>query len=83
MDMKAVPSIVQKEVIVRYSDGSCKSLRITKCTVLDMDIRKVAIHLDKIGEQEYLLIMNREFAPEGKKIASIDFNVGVDVPTEA
>ena len=55
-------------------DGTFKDCLITKYTGINipMSKSKVALHLDKIGEEEYLLLVNDEIVPEGKRINKIE-----------
>ncbi len=54
-----------------YDDGSSIQIEVTKCTVLKMKLTQVALHVDKIGDDQYLMIANEMLLPEGKKLNNI------------
>lgn len=54
-----------------YDDGTSIELEIEKCTVLKMELRQVALHVDKLGNGKFLMIANEYLLPEGKKLNNI------------
>jgi hypothetical protein len=44
-----------------YLDGSSRTINIKKVTALDMDIKKLCLHLDRIDDDGYLLVVNEKF----------------------
>ena len=54
-----------------YTDNTSTTIELSKVTVLNMPLKQVAFHLDKLPDGKYLMLANIEILPDDKKLDNI------------
>lgn len=52
---------MKRKLKFNFSDGGSKTINIKKVTSLSKEVKKTCLHLDNIGDNDYLLIVNEGF----------------------
>jgi hypothetical protein len=69
-----MPKIEKRKITIRYKDGTQLDAWLVACTVIQTDLKGVALHLDVLLIHEYRMIVNQQLLPSDKRIAAIEFD---------